>query len=39
MFREVPLPEPVRGRLYLHSMPGRHETFEEFLSEVSAAPR
>ena len=34
MFREVALPEPVRGRLFLHSMPGRYETIAQFLSEA-----
>ncbi len=35
MFREVELTEHVPGRLYLHSMPGRHEKFEEFVSEAA----
>jgi hypothetical protein len=34
VFRPVTLPEHVPGRLYLHSMPGRHEKFEAFLSEA-----
>ena len=34
MFRQVTLPEPIRGRLYLHSMPGREEAFAEFLSDA-----
>ncbi len=28
MFRHVRLPPEVRGTLYLHSMPGRHEPFD-----------
>jgi protein-tyrosine phosphatase len=34
MFRQVALPESFPGRLYLHSMPGRYETFQEFLAEA-----
>ena len=34
MFREVPLHEKTKGRLYLHSMPGRHERLEEFHREI-----
>lgn len=33
-FRRVKLPAGVPGRLYLHSMPGRYEAFEDFLSEA-----
>jgi protein-tyrosine phosphatase len=33
-FRPVPLPEPVRGALWLHAMPGRLETWENFLGEA-----
>lgn len=28
MFRSVVLPDDVKGRLYLHSMPGRYEPYE-----------
>ena len=28
MFRSVVLPEAIKGRLYLHSMPGRYEPYE-----------
>ena len=34
MFRKVSLPEGVPGRLYLHSMPGRWEKLDEFMSEA-----
>lgn len=34
MFREVRLPEGINGRLYLHSMPGRWESFEQAAAEV-----
>ncbi len=34
MFRQVILPDQVSGRLYLHSMPGRHEKLEQFVSEA-----
>ena len=34
MFRQVILPDQVSGRLYLHAMPGRHEKFEQFVSEA-----
>ena len=36
-FRPVPLPEPVRGALWLHSMPGRLEAWESFLAEARLA--
>jgi protein-tyrosine phosphatase len=34
MFREVSLPREVAGRLYLHAMPGRDETWDEFVREA-----
>lgn len=34
MFRQVTLPQEVSGRLYLHSMPGRYETWVEFVRET-----
>ncbi len=34
MFRSVTLPEPTSGKLFLHSMPGRWEAWEEFAAEV-----
>lgn len=34
MFRSVRLPDSVEGKLYLHSMPGRYETFEEAEYEI-----
>jgi protein-tyrosine phosphatase len=34
VFRRVSLPDDAPGRLYLHSMPGRYETIETFLSEA-----
>lgn len=34
MFRSVRLPGSVKGKLYLHSMPGRYETFEEAEYEI-----
>jgi protein tyrosine/serine phosphatase len=35
-FRNLPLPEGITGRLYLHSMPGRRpEKFSTFLQEAS----
>lgn len=34
MFREVRLPEGIQGRLYLHSMPGRWESFEQAAADV-----
>lgn len=30
MFREVQLREETKGKLFLHSMPGRYESWEEF---------
>jgi protein-tyrosine phosphatase len=34
MFRSVTLPDDVRGRLYLHSMPGRYEPYQATLDGV-----
>jgi len=34
--RRVTLPDTIPGRLYLHSMPGRYETFETFLASAKA---
>ena len=34
MFRIVQLPDRVSGNLYLHSMPGRYETFSEAISSI-----
>jgi protein-tyrosine phosphatase len=34
MFRSVTLPDDVRGRLYLHSMPGRYEPYQATLDAV-----
>jgi len=34
LYRGVTLPDEVPGRLYLHSMPGRHESWDEFLREA-----
>lgn len=34
MFRYVPLPEGVKGRLYLHSMPGRFEPLQASVDEI-----
>ena len=33
-FRPVTLPAPVPGKLWLHSMPGRLESWDEFLDEA-----
>ena len=33
-FRPVPLPEPARGALWLHAMPGRLEPWPTFLAEA-----
>ena len=35
MFRSVELPERVSGYLYLHSMPGRYESFQEARGEIA----
>jgi hypothetical protein len=32
--RRVELPGNLEGRLFLHSMPGRYESLEEFLAEI-----
>jgi len=34
IMRRVELPETIRGHLFLHSMPGRYEPFEEFLTDI-----
>lgn len=34
MFRYVPLPNGVKGRLYLHSMPGRFEPLQASIDEI-----
>lgn len=34
MFRSVTLPESTSGRLFLHSMPGRHESWGTFIAEA-----
>lgn len=34
MFREVRLREETKGKLFLHSMPGRYESWEEFQGHV-----
>ena len=33
-FRPVTLPAPIPGKLWLHSMPGRLESWDEFLQEA-----
>jgi len=33
-FRNVRLPVDIRGKLYLHSMPGRHEALADAWAEV-----
>lgn len=33
-FRRLPLPLDVRGTLWLHSMPGRMESWDRFLNEL-----
>ena len=35
MFRSVALPEGIPGQLYLHSMPGRYESFEDAREEMT----
>ncbi|HSF32617.1 MAG TPA: protein-tyrosine phosphatase family protein [Candidatus Tectomicrobia bacterium] len=35
MFRAVMLPEGLAGRLYLHSMPGRYEAYEDAQEEIA----
>jgi protein-tyrosine phosphatase len=32
--RRVELPETLEGHLFLHSMPGRYEPIEEFLTDI-----
>ena len=32
--RRVELPKTIRGHLFLHSMPGRYEPIEEFLTDI-----
>ncbi len=32
--RRVELPEDLEGHLFLHSMPGRYEPIEDFLTEI-----
>lgn len=34
MLRPVPLPTSIPGKLYLHSMPGRYESFERTAAEI-----
>jgi protein-tyrosine phosphatase len=34
MFRSVALPEEIRGKLYLHSMPGRYEKLSRSFQEI-----
>jgi len=35
MFRSLELPERVSGYLYLHSMPGRYESFQDARDEIA----
>jgi protein-tyrosine phosphatase len=35
LFRQVRLPEEIPGKLYLHSMPGRYEPFDQFQQEAT----
>ena len=35
MFRAVTLPQDVPGQLYLHSMPGRYEEWEDFMATAT----
>jgi protein-tyrosine phosphatase len=35
MFRPVELPEGLAGRLFLHSMPGRYEAYEDTRQEIA----
>jgi protein-tyrosine phosphatase len=35
MFRTVELPEGLTGRLFLHSMPGRYEAYEDARQEIA----
>jgi len=34
MFRQVKLPDNCPGKLFLHSVPGRNESFSDFVSEA-----
>jgi protein-tyrosine phosphatase len=34
LFRSIELPGEIRGKIYLHSMPGRYETFELSSQEI-----
>jgi len=34
MFRSVKLPDSIPGRVYLHSMPGRYEEWNDFIAEA-----
>lgn len=34
LFRNVKLPKEIPGKLYLHSMPGRYESFDRFQQEA-----
>jgi len=36
MFREVDLPPEVGGRLFLHSLPARHEAWADFVAAAQA---
>ena len=38
MYRAVKLPDGVAGRLYLGSMPGRYEVFQEALAGHRRTP-
>lgn len=37
MFKEIPLREKGKGKIFLHSMPGRYEHWEEFQRHVREA--
>ena len=37
MFRQVILPDDVPGKLFLHSMPGRFETWDVFMAQARQA--
>ena len=34
--RSVVLPPEIRGRLFLHSMPGRYETFDDARASITS---
>lgn len=36
MLRQVKLPPQVRGALFLSAMPGRHESFQQFVEMATA---